>query len=59
MTLTFVKLSVFIDVDGWHELYPIRFQVSLEQPPEAFYKKGPLKKFYKICLKPPVSEHSF
>ena len=45
MTLAFVKLSVFIDVDGWHELYPIRFHVSLEQPPEAFYKKGALKKF--------------
>ena len=59
MTLTFVKLSVFIDVDGWHELYPIRFHVSLEQPPEAFYKKGALKKFWKIHLKPTVSEPSF
>ena len=59
MTLTFVKLSVFIDVDGWYELYPIRFHVSLEQPPEAFYKKGALKKFWKIHLKPTASEPSF
>ena len=54
MTLTFVKVSVFIDVAELHELYPFGFHVSLEQPPEAFYKKGALKKFFRIHLKTPA-----